>query len=180
MKYLRDRSYWKSQKKKKSTCWDGCVAWGRSTKGYALEEITYDHKFEIVGIGDTPEGTYTHCAFCGLRIKHIVYLKRLTDATFWKVGHTCVGKVGLEVTESTKRLRFRREPKPPPPPPKVEKPKPMTNDELDKLVAKWEREKKEEEDEEFRKEIEGLVKGEKKPKDEEGEDYFSLDDVFED
>lgn len=162
---LRDRSYWKSQKKKKSTCWDGCVRWGRSTKGYVYEEVTFDYTFEIVGIGDTPEGTYTHCAFCGVRIKHLVYLKRLPDKTFWKVGHSCVNRVGLYVTESTKRLHFRREPKPPRP--KVEEPKVEKPKEMHPGTKKFLEELKKKEDEEFRKEIERLVKGEKKPKVEE-------------
>ncbi len=152
----------------------------RKSKRPTYEEVVFDASFKIVGVEVLQqEEKYAWCSFCGGRLRHPVLLER-NDGQAFRVGKTCIGRVGLELTGSEKTVWRRKHRKVAEPKPRVEEPKPMKNDDVAKLVAKWEREKKEEEDEKFPKEIEELVKAEKKPKDEEGEDYFSLDDVFED
>ena len=96
-----------------------------------------DWKFEIVGLLWLPKGEFTHCAFCGCRIKYPVLLKR-NDGTLWRVSRYCIGKVGLEL------------------PSKI----PTAIRTKDRLKYK---------------------EVEEQPKVEEGEeDYFSLDECFED
>ena len=75
------------------------------------EEIIYDAKFEVIGVGDMPKGEFAHCAFCGCRLIHFVALKRLTDNSTWKVGKTCIGRVGLSLPKSVKRVVIKRDTK---------------------------------------------------------------------
>lgn len=74
-------------------------------------EVIHDAKFEVVGVGDMPKGEYFWCAFCGGRGIHFVLLKRLTDNTTWKVGKTCIGRVGLTLPKSVKKVVIKREEK---------------------------------------------------------------------
>ena len=78
-------------------------------------EIIHDAKFEVVGAGTMPEGEHFWCAFCGGRGIHFVLLKRLTDNTTWKVGNTCIGRVGLTLPKSVKKVVIKREVKKTPP-----------------------------------------------------------------
>jgi len=43
------------------------------------------HTFYIVDAGKTPDGTWTKCAFCGMRLKYWVAIKR-EDGIKRKVG----------------------------------------------------------------------------------------------
>jgi len=72
-------------------------------------ETLHDAKFEILGVGTMPEGEYFWCSFCGNRAKRFVLVKKLTDNTTWKVGKWCVGRVGLEVPKSVKKVVIKRE-----------------------------------------------------------------------
>lgn len=74
-----------------------------------FEEVIHDAKFEVVGAGTMPEGEHFWCAFCGGRGIHFVLLKRLTDNTTWKVGNTCIGRVGLTLPKSVKKVVIKRE-----------------------------------------------------------------------
>jgi len=74
-------------------------------------EIIHDARFEVVGVGDMPEGEYFWCTFCGNRAIHFVLLKRLTDNTTWKVGKACIGRVGLTLPKSVKRVVIKRDTK---------------------------------------------------------------------
>jgi len=76
-------------------------------------EIIYDAKFEVVGVGDMPKGEHFWCAFCGGRGVTFVLLKRLNDNTTWKVGRTCIGRVGLTLPKSAKKVVIKREEKKP-------------------------------------------------------------------
>jgi len=174
---------------KSPTCWDGCVAWRRDKLRDTFSEIVYKIDYdkgggwEVVGIGDSPKGTFTWCAFCGCRIKHCILVRRLIDDACFKVGRDCVGRVGLEVPKDVRRLRFRRDPVPLYR--KVEKPK--EREETHPGMKKFLEEQKKKEDEEFVREINESVKVEEKPKKpekkesiEEDEDGYNLDDIFED
>lgn len=77
-----------------------------------FEEVIHDAKFEVVGAGTMPEGEHFWCAFCGGRGIHFVLLKRLTDNSTWKVGNTCIGRVGLTLPKSVKKVVIKREKKP--------------------------------------------------------------------
>jgi len=72
-------------------------------------EIIQDAKFEVVGAGTMPEGEHFWCSFCGGRGIHFVLVKKLTDNTTWKVGKTCLGRVGLELPKSVKKVVIKRE-----------------------------------------------------------------------
>jgi hypothetical protein len=148
----------KMKRSKSPTCWDGLKPWyNKSAESFA--EIIYDTKWELIGVGDAPKGYYAWCAFCGLRVKRFAYLKRLRDGTHFKVGQTCVGRVGLEVTEKTKRLRFiRREPTPVPRKVKEPKEKPLSAEEVLRIL--------------------GGEGKEKKPKAEDAKDEYCLDEFF--
>lgn len=93
----------------------------------SFEEVIHDAKFEVVGAGTMPEGEYFWCAFCGGRGIHFVLLKRLTDNSTWKVGHTCIGRVGLELPKSVKKVVIKRE---------VEKKTPKVVEKKTKLKSK--------------------------------------------
>jgi len=69
-----------------------------------FEERVYNAKFEVVGAGTMPKGEFAHCAFCGCRLIHFVLLKRLTDNSTWKVGNTCIGRVGLTLPKLLKKV----------------------------------------------------------------------------
>jgi len=71
-------------------------------------EIIYDAKFEVVGEGTMPKGEHFWCSFCGGRGIHFVLLKRLTDNSTWKVGKTCIGRVGLTLPKSVKKVVIKR------------------------------------------------------------------------
>lgn len=79
----------------------------KDKQGFA--EIIHDAKFEVVGAGTMPEGEHFWCSFCGGRGIHFVLLKRLTDNTTWKVGKTCIGRVGLELPKSVKKVVIKRD-----------------------------------------------------------------------
>jgi len=99
-----------------------------------------DAYFEIIGLLRLEEGEFTHCAFCGCRIKYPI-LGRRNDGTLWRVSRYCIQKVDLELTGKEKTFVLVKE-----------------GD-----TFKY-------------KEVE-----EEQPKvEEEEEEYFSLDDVFED
>jgi len=174
------------------------------SKKPTFEEVAFDATFKIVGVEVLrQEEKYAWCSFCGGRLRHPVLLERNAGTAF-RVGKTCIGRVGLELTGSEKTVWKRKRPKEAKPKPRGEEPKKEMHPgykkaleeykkeraeeftkELHRIFDEAEEKKKEEElekeeVEKFRKEIERLVKGEKKPKVEEGEDYFSLDDVFED
>lgn len=72
-------------------------------------EVIQDAKFEVVGAGTMPEGEHFWCSFCGGRGIHFVLLKRLTDNSTWKVGKTCIGRVGLTLPKSVKKVVIKRE-----------------------------------------------------------------------
>jgi len=71
-------------------------------------EIIHDAKFEILGVGDMPEGEYFWCSFCGNRAKHFVLVRRASDNSTWKVGKFCVDKVGLELTGKESAVIVKR------------------------------------------------------------------------
>lgn len=109
------------------------------SKKPTFEEVAFDATFKIVGVEVLQqEEKYAWCSFCGGRLRHPVLLER-NDGKAFRVGKTCIGRVGLELTGSEKTVVKRKRPK-------VAEPKPRVEE----------------------------------PKVEEGEDYFSLDDVFED
>jgi len=158
-----------------------------------FEERVYDARFEVVGVGKMPEGEFFWCSFCGNRAKHFILVKKLTDNTTWKVGKFCVGRVGLELTGKEKTVIVKRDTKKYK---RVEEQKaekdekPKEREETHPGMKKFLEEQRKKEEEEFVKEINELVKVEKKPEkkeeqkaendEEEEEDYFSLDDIFED
>lgn len=74
-------------------------------------EMLHDARFEVVGVGDMPEGEFFWCSFCGNRAIHFVLLKRLTDNTTWKVGKGCICRVGLTLPKSVKRVVIKRDTK---------------------------------------------------------------------
>lgn len=103
----------------------------------SFAEVIYDADFEIAGLVRLKEGEFAHCVFCGGRMKYPVLLRRLTDNTLWRVGKTCIGRVGLDDKLTGK----------------------------EKTVVRVERSLRYREVEE-------------QPKDEEDEDYCSLDEFF--
>lgn len=64
----------------------------------SYEKIVGGYKFEVVGVGTTkdyPKEAFW-CAFCGGRGKRFIEIKR-SDGTHYKVGETCLGRVGLVI-----------------------------------------------------------------------------------
>jgi len=68
----------------------------------SFADVAVGHKFEIVKVDTVPKGECFHCAFCGGRGIHFVKLRR-DDGGFYKVGKTCLGRVGLELKEEVKK-----------------------------------------------------------------------------
>ena len=95
------------------------MGYGRPT----YEEVTYDKTFRIVGVEVLQqEEKYAWCSFCGGRLRHPVLLER-NDGKAFRVGKTCIGRVGLELTGSEKTVVKRKRPKEAKPKPRVEEPK---------------------------------------------------------
>lgn len=144
------------------------------SKRPTFEEVTYDKTFKVVGAGDMPKGEHFWCAFCGGRGIHFVLLER-NDGQAFKVGHTCIGKVGLELPKSVAKVTIKRVSTEEKKPAKVEKEKKPAKVEKKEKAAKVEKEKK----------VEKVKKPEKveKKKPEEvvkKEEDIDIEDAFED
>ena len=63
-------------------------------KGIPFLELVTGHSFVVTDAGSMPKDEYFWCAFCGGRGTHYVTLKR-DDKRNFKVGRTCLGRVGL-------------------------------------------------------------------------------------
>ena len=126
-------------------------------------EIIYDAKFEVVGVGTMPKGEYFWCSFCGGRGIHFVLLKRLTDNSTWKVGKTCIGRVGLTLPKSAKKVVIKRE---------VEKRSPKVTEKKVKAESKKEEAEKPRKEKVKEPKVSELKKEEVSPQD--------IEDLFED
>lgn len=56
------------------------------------------HTFYIVDAGKTPDGLWAKCAFCGMRLKYWVAIKR-EDGIRVKVGRDCLERAGCKLTK---------------------------------------------------------------------------------
>jgi len=103
------------------------------------------------------------------------------DGQAFRVGKTCIGRVGLELTGSEKTVWRRKHRKVAEPKPRVEEPK-----EMHPGFKKALEEQKKKEIEELLKEIRGEDEIKKKPEKREeqpkveDDDEFNLDDIFDD
>jgi len=79
----------------------------KKSKRPTFEEVVFDATFKVVGAGDMPKGEHFWCSFCGGRGIHFVLLER-NDGQAFKVGRTCLGRVGLELPKSVKKVTIRR------------------------------------------------------------------------
>jgi len=79
-------------------------------KRLSFEEVTVGYEFKIVGTGRMEEGKFFHCILCGGRGKNFIKLER-SDGSFFKVGGTCLGRVGLSLKKYHQTKNIKKEKK---------------------------------------------------------------------
>jgi len=73
----------------------GVVLQSQHTK---FTNLVVGHKFYIVDAGKTPNGVWAKCAFCGMRLKYWIAIKR-EDGVKVKVGRICLERSGCRLTK---------------------------------------------------------------------------------
>jgi hypothetical protein len=77
--------------------------YGKKPEYPSYEKLGGGHTFEVTDYGKLPEGTHFWCAFCGGRLYEFIEIKR-DDGKKYKVGETCLGRVGLVIPKQEKIL----------------------------------------------------------------------------
>jgi len=67
--------------------------------------VTEGHDFYLIGLGSMPPGEHFNCKFCGGPGRHFVLLRR-DDGIEVKVGRDCLKRVGLELPETIRNIKF--------------------------------------------------------------------------